>query len=104
MKRLTCLASVLALLALAASLPGPVAAEGKVKKVIGIVEKVEMIPAATSPTKAREAVATLHVHGKPMDILVRDEVTLKKFDIKKISHGDEVRVKYEETQEAGKPV
>lgn len=71
----------------------------KLVKVVGLVQKVVAIAADDKTGKPREAVVTLRVHGKPLDILVRDELTLKKFDIKKISRGDEVRVKYRVIEE-----
>lgn len=64
------------------------AADEKIK-VVGIVVKIEM----ASPD-AKEAVATLKVKGKMLPITITDELTLKKFRIKKIQPGDEIRCLY----------
>lgn len=60
------------------------------KKVVGILVKVDVAEDGAS------AVATLKVRGKKLDILVTDELTLNKFNIKKIKVGDEIRSEYNE--------
>jgi len=57
-------------------------------KVIGYLSKIEW-----SKDK-KEAVATLIVKKKPIEIVVQDEITLEKFRIEKIKLEDEIRVFY----------
>ncbi|MBL8023554.1 MAG: hypothetical protein JNK54_04630 [Elusimicrobia bacterium] len=71
----------------------PVRAETPVKgekKAVGILIKVDVAEDGAS------AVATLKVRGKKVEILVTDELTLNKFEIKKIKVGDEIRTEYNE--------
>lgn len=67
------------------------AAAADVVKVVGYLVKIDAAPDWTS------AVATLVVKGKGrIAILVTDELTMKKFKVKKIRTDDEIKCSYRE--------
>lgn len=61
---------------------------GDVVKIVGYLVKLDVAP------DGRSAVATLLVKGKRIAIDVVDELTLKKFKIKKIRPDDEIKCQY----------
>jgi hypothetical protein len=75
--------------AVAAPLHAEAAKKGE-KKVVGILIKVDVAEDGAS------AVATLKSKGKKIEIRIVDQETLKKFEIKKIKLGDEIRCEYDE--------
>lgn len=89
MKALT-LAVLVGLCAAASSIARAAEKSGTsaVVKVDGYLVKVETTP------DGKSAVATLLVKGKRIPILVQDELTMKKFKIKKIRTDDEIKCSY----------
>lgn len=65
-------------------------AEPAVVKVVGYLVKLEVA------ADGKSAVATLLVKGKKVPIQVTDELTLKKFKVKKIRTDDEIKCSYKE--------
>ncbi|MBI3564398.1 MAG: hypothetical protein HY079_04290 [Elusimicrobia bacterium] len=79
----------------AAGVPAARAAEKStapdaVVKVVGYLVKLEVA------ADGKSAVATLLVKGKKVPITVTDELTLKKFKVKKIRTDDEIKCSYKE--------
>lgn len=99
-------AGLLAAAAVFAGAPGLRAAGGaaeKTVKAVGTVLEVRLPDPAAKPAadKPVEAVVTVLVRGKKVEVVVRDELTLKKLRIKKINVEDEVRVQYRVVTEDG---
>lgn len=59
-----------------------------VVKIVGYVTKIDVA------ADGKSAVATLLVKGKRIPITIKDELTLKKFKIKKIRPDDEIKCSY----------
>ena len=65
--------------------------EAEAVKIVGYLTKIDMA------ADGKSAVATLVVKGKgKIAILVSDELTLKKFKVKKIRTDDEIKCSYKE--------
>lgn len=83
------------LVGLCAAMPRAARAQGKstaadAVKVVGYLIKIDVA------ADGKSAVATLLVKGKKIPIYVADELTLKKFKVKKIQTDDEIKCTYKE--------
>ncbi len=65
-------------------------APAEVVKVVGYLIKID------TAADGKSSVATLLVKGKKIEILVTDELTLKKFKVKKIRTDDEIKCSYKD--------
>lgn len=82
---------VLAALFAAAALAGAPAAAADAVVVIGTVNQITLAPDG----KSAEAVLRDEKSGKDVVLQVSDDETLAKFKDKRITEGDEIRVRYE---------